>query len=97
MNGNSTFLGGGVIRIFQYNGCHKLILYAGCQVRGCDGCNQSWPGGSGGCHCDMYSHGITAKGWYATAMRPENQGSAVGGESLEGAKMGVRPRRPGLA
>ena len=25
----------------------------------------------------MYSHGITAKGQYATAMWPENQGSAA--------------------
>ena len=77
MNGNSTFLGGGVIRIFPYNGCHKWILYAGCQVRGCDGCNQSWLGSSGGHHYDMYSCSITAKGQYATAMRPENQGSAA--------------------
>jgi len=74
MNGNSTCLGGGVVHIFQYNGCRKLIPYASRQVCGCDGCNQSWPGGSGGLHYDKYSCGITAKERYATAMQPENQG-----------------------
>ena len=32
-----------------------------------------------------------------SAARCGERGGAVGGESIEGAKMGVHPRRPGLA